>query len=566
VAGAPLCVGVGETVGAAAQRIRGQGLQRALVVDDAGHSTGVVMQLADWRARLPDVVGVPPPALVTPSGPGGAGEARHTPANVSAMLVAPPPRGGEEDTVNAVQLLPWLLELMRASAQGGAALDELEHTRRAVGLGQQCAAQALAAPPERGQPPSPPPQRPPPPPPPLPPPLPAEAVRAADPYLGLRAGCWQLVERIGTGGMGAVYRATHPSGRVQAAVKLLLPALARDAFMVARFLREARTEKLIADERVVRIFDCGRTDDGTPYFAMELLDGVPLHHLLHAEGRLGMRRALEIAREIAGGLAAAHRAGVVHRDLKPSNVVLARDAGAEHVKILDFGIAKLRGGDGDVSSVTAADMRMGTPYYMAPEQILGGEVDARTDIYAFGVLVFQLLSGALPFPAPPEEAMRRHVLERAPRLSEAGVAAPAALDDLVARCLRKAKSERPESFEEVGAALAALLAAEDQDLSPGGAALGSFARPRTTSAWVMAALAAVAFVAGTGLGRRTSGTVDHGSVASVAVRSAPADVADIAAGTTAAPASAGAAALAARPAGAPHAARDRQRPVEEAPH
>ena len=481
----PVCVGTGETLGSASELIRCRGVPRAVVVDDAGRSTGMVLQLADWRARLPAVVRTAEP----PSGSGAR--------NVAGMVVAPPPRRAEDDTLGAVQLLPWLMELMRSAATG-AACEALDSTRRAVGLGQPPGTGSPAPACLPGSP--------------LPPPIPQSREGAPDPYVGQRAGSWRLVARIGQGGMGVVYRATHPSGRLEAAVKVLAPVFAADAFMVARFLREVRAEKLVHDDRVVNVYECGRLEDGTPYFAMELLDGVPLAHVLRSEGRLEPRRALHVGREIAAGLAAAHRAGVVHRDLKPGNVMLVpAGAGPEQVKLLDFGIAKVPVGDGTASSLTAADARLGTPYYMAPEQILGGEVDGRADVYAFGVVMFQMLAGELPFPAPPEEAMRRHILERAPRLAERGVLVPAALEELVARCLKKTRSERPAGFEEVGAALAA--ASQELDGDGGRAAGGDAERPAWGGArharmpvLAVAAVAVVAFVGGTGLGRRAGGT------------------------------------------------------------
>jgi serine/threonine protein kinase len=389
---APLCVRTGDRLDGVTNLLRESGIDRAVVVDADGYPTGVIVQLGG-APRPPVGLGQPPPLRVvqrplSPYAATGAGEA----SSMEMSVVCPVCRSE----------LPWDT---RFCPRDGVDLR---------GVGQPA--------------------------------------RTPDALVGRVLGPYRLLARIGEGGMGVVYRAEHTVIVSLAAVKVMLPCFAGNADVLARFFQEARAVNRVRHENVVHVSDYGHCEDGTPYYVMELLDGHSLGQLLGAEGRLRVRRAVNIARQIALGLAAAHDAGVVHRDLKPSNVMLVR-VGAERdfVKLLDFGIAKLLVPDGPdaAAPVTATGARLGTPYYMSPEQILGQRVDHRTDVYTFGVLLYRMLTGNLPFGGTPEECMRDHLTVTAPPLRAPGIDFPAGLQDLVAHCLCKPRDGRPSSFAEV---------------------------------------------------------------------------------------------------------------------
>jgi serine/threonine-protein kinase len=201
--------------------------------------------------------------------------------------------------------------------------------------------------------------------------------------------------------MGAVYLAVHPGIGRKAAVKVLHPELARDRDIVTRFLNEARAANAIRHPGIVEIFDSGTLDSGAPYIVMELLEGESLTSRL-LRGRLPLDQCLEIARQAAAALGAAHAQGIVHRDLKPDNLFLVPDAlepERERVKVLDFGIAKLNPGSIGAGSVrTRTGAVLGTPVYMSPEQCRGTrEIDRRADVYALGVILYEMVCGRPPF-------------------------------------------------------------------------------------------------------------------------------------------------------------------------
>src|SRR3954451_19995554 len=203
---------------------------------------------------------------------------------------------------------------------------------------------------------------------------------------GERFGNYELTGLIGTGGMGAVYRAVHPEiGRV-VAIKVLKPELARDDAAVGRFFDEARAVNAIRHDGIVDIFDLGRRADGTAYFVMEYLAGEDLAHLLRRESRLHAPRAVAMMREVLGALSAAHRRGIIHRDLKPQNLFVIERAGETRVKILDFGIAKLMHSG---RPQTSPGVVLGTVHYMSPEQAQGEPVGERADLYSVGCILYQ---------------------------------------------------------------------------------------------------------------------------------------------------------------------------------
>ncbi|WP_242361860.1 serine/threonine-protein kinase, partial [Anaeromyxobacter sp. SG17] len=217
-------------------------------------------------------------------------------------------------------------------------------------------------------------------------------------------GRYELVAHLATGGMGAVFRARHVHLRKDVAVKVLRPDLSASADLVERFRREAEIASALEHDNIVRVTDFGRCPDGWLFLVMELLSGESLFDRLRREGFLSPEEAVPVLWQVCAGLEAAHALGVVHRDLKPENVFLARTAsGREVTKLLDFGIAKIA--DPASGSATQAGVVVGTPEYLAPEQALGGEVDARADLYAVGLIAWRMLAGRHPFKADEPRAL-----------------------------------------------------------------------------------------------------------------------------------------------------------------
>jgi serine/threonine-protein kinase len=268
-------------------------------------------------------------------------------------------------------------------------------------------------------------------------------------------GRWRIEALLGSGGMGAVYRAEHVHVGRKAAVKVLHADLRRSADERERFRREARVASKLRSPHVVEVLDFGEDDAGRAYLAMELLEGESLRAVLEREGRLAPARAVRLLRQLLEGLAAAHEAGIVHRDLKPENLWLSGSGAGEALKVLDFGIAKWSEPRAD-SARTQAGLVLGTPEYLAPEQAVGGEVDRRADLYAAGILAFVMLTGHHPFDTSDIRALvAAHAFERVPSLSSAApeLAAWPKLVDFVARATEKERALRAGSAAELLAAL-----------------------------------------------------------------------------------------------------------------
>jgi serine/threonine-protein kinase len=265
------------------------------------------------------------------------------------------------------------------------------------------------------------------------------------------AGKYKVERIIGTGGMGSVVAAWHQQLNQRVALKFMLPAIAADPQAAARFLREGRAAARLSTPHVGRVLDLDSLPNGTPYMVMEFLEGETLAQRLARTGALPAEDALRIVREALIGLAEAHALSIVHRDFKPANLFLARRAdGAEVVKVLDFGIAKSV--DPDIEhglGQTSQRMLMGSPPYMAPEQINLGALDARTDVWAVGAVLYELLSGKVPFWGPTLVDVMFAIQNKAPE----PLNAPAALVEVVDRCLAK----RPEGRYADAAALAGAL-------------------------------------------------------------------------------------------------------------
>jgi len=261
-----------------------------------------------------------------------------------------------------------------------------------------------------------------------------------DPFAGATlAGRYRVITRLGRGGMSSVYLARHLMIDRLAAVKVLRADLSRDAVHRDRFLREARAVNRIQHENVIDITDYGETSEGLVYLVMEYVPGESLLAAI-ARGPLALRRSLDIARQIASGLARAHQMEVIHRDLKPDNVLLIpRDDRRDQVKLLDFGIAKLL----DQPSLTLSNKVFGTPGYIAPEYATGGAITPRTDLYSLGVVLYEMVTGALPFEVEHlGELMLKHVMEAPipPRARLTSIPEP--IERFVLRCLEKQPDRR----------------------------------------------------------------------------------------------------------------------------
>jgi serine/threonine-protein kinase len=281
-----------------------------------------------------------------------------------------------------------------------------------------------------------------------------------DPRIGtLVGGRFRLQRPLGSGGAGNVYEALQEDLGRKVAIKLLRPELADDGETLARFRREARAAAALGHPHIAQVLDFGEPRPGEPAFiAFELVPGVSLADVLTRVERLDVARAVKIARQLLAGLEAAHRAGIVHRDLKPANVFLADVPGVgETAKILDFGIAQVH--EGEVfRRLTATGVVIGTPRYMSPEQLSGRTVDARSDLWAIGVLLYRMLAGRLPFDGKTGELLVAIRTQPVPPMpSEAGV--PPALEQLVARALKKAPEERWENATMMSQALEGALTA-----------------------------------------------------------------------------------------------------------
>jgi serine/threonine protein kinase/lipoprotein NlpI len=230
------------------------------------------------------------------------------------------------------------------------------------------------------------------------------------------AGRFQIVKKIGQGGMGAVFKAIHTRMGRACAIKILLPMSSDSDSTSERFKREAQMASRIDNQHAVTIYDFGETETGMLYLAMEYIDGKPLGHLLTNERPLATERIVHITSQIAAALGAAHSIGIVHRDLKPDNIMITRKGDdADYVKVLDFGIAKPVDED-EMENLTKTGFVLGTPFYMSPEQISGDKLDARSDVYSLALIVYEMFSGRLPFEGDNSQAImiKRLVTEPTP--------------------------------------------------------------------------------------------------------------------------------------------------------
>ena len=301
-----------------------------------------------------------------------------------------------------------------------------------------------------------------------------------DPMLGRSIdGRFVIRERLGHGGMGVVYRGWQTSVGREVAIKVIRPRPGHDAATAKRFLREAKLASSLSQPSTVSVIDFGQTEDGILYLVMELLRGRTLAEVLRADGRLGVERAARIAVQVCDALEAAHRVGIVHRDLKPANVMILDDPpGRDLVKVLDFGLAKVI--DADESTVTQSGRMVGTPSHLSPEVALGEAATPRSDLYAVGVLLFEMLDGRLPFVADNVNLMvTLHAYQPAPAL---GPHVPPPVARVVARALAKRPEQRPRSAGELRNLLELAVRGGDVEPDPAEVTGDPAAAPRPAAA------------------------------------------------------------------------------------
>jgi serine/threonine-protein kinase len=294
---------------------------------------------------------------------------------------------------------------------------------------------------------------------------------AVDPLIGQTiSGKYFVHQLLGRGGMGEVYKATHLTLDKPVVLKLLKKSFLNDPSIVQRFHREARAASRLNHPNSINIIDFGQTDDGTLFMAMEYLSGRSLARVIAEDQPIPERRVVHIGAQILAALGEAHALGIIHRDLKPENAMLeARRDEPDFVKVLDFGIAKLNEPGDGAGRLTQAGIVCGTPGYMSPEQVRGDELDARSDLYSVGIILYEMLTGKLPFEADtPMGLVTKHLVEAAPPLSvrKPGLHVSPGLESLVLRCLAKDRQERPGSAEEMRAALLAWAAQGDREVRP----------------------------------------------------------------------------------------------------
>jgi serine/threonine-protein kinase len=278
-------------------------------------------------------------------------------------------------------------------------------------------------------------------------------------------GSYRLVERVGQGGMGEVWRAEHRLLARPAAIKLIRPAstssnASSTAAVMRRFEREAQVTAQLRSPHTVNLFDFGVAEDGSFYYVMELLEGLDAEALVRRFGPVPAERVVYLLQQICHSLSEAESRGLVHRDIKPANVFLCRYGDDfDFVKVLDFGIVKSAGDAPETRApITLDDLVQGTPAYMAPEQALGAEVDSRTDIYGTGCVAYWLLTGQTVFTGDTPLALLMHHVHTQPMPPSvrAELPIPAALDELVLSCLAKNAADRPPSAKDLSRKLAAL--------------------------------------------------------------------------------------------------------------
>ena len=300
-----------------------------------------------------------------------------------------------------------------------------------------------------------------------------------DPLIGrVIAGRYEILQRIGSGGMGSVYRARQASVARQVALKVLRPDLINNDHIRQRFNREAEIIGRLSHPNTIRLYEFVTTEDGLAVMVMELLEGRPLSERLKSGGPLGVAGGMQVGIEVARALSEAHLLGLVHRDLKPANIFLHDVGGQQITKVLDFGIARLM--DEEATRLTVTDQVFGTPRYMSPEQGLStANVDARSDLYSLGLILYECVVGQPPFVAQTSyQYLSAHSTEPPPKLREAVPTAPEALEQLIDACLEKHADDRPQTAQVVAEHLEAIRRSLEAGVPPP----PPLSRPRTRTA------------------------------------------------------------------------------------
>ena len=287
-------------------------------------------------------------------------------------------------------------------------------------------------------------------------------MRPADPFIGreILGGQFQIVQKIGTGGMGSVYKASQPEMNRTVAIKILHPKLAGRKDLTSRFRREARAMSQLTHPNTVKVFMYGELeDDGSLYIVMEMLEGRNLNQTVRKEGPMPVERAIPVLVQVCGALQEAHEMGIVHRDLKPENIFLCAQGGMrDYPKVLDFGLAKVTERQMRPGSIilTQEGMVFGTPEFMSPEQAQGKTLDARSDIYSLPTILYEVLTGKLPFEAKtPMEYIQKHVTDPPIPLGQRvpGKTFEPGLEAVLSRALAKRPEDRIQTAAEFADAL-----------------------------------------------------------------------------------------------------------------
>ncbi len=316
--------------------------------------------------------------------------------------------------------------------------------------------------------------------------------RQQDPFIGrdILNGQFQILQKIGSGGMGSVYKALQPAMNRMVAVKILHPKLANRKDLVSRFRREARAMSHLTHPNTVKVYLYGELEDGSLYIVMEFLEGRNLNQTVRAEGPMPLERGLPILIQVCHALEEAHRQGIIHRDLKPENIFISQQGGMkDFAKVLDFGLAKVTEREMRPGSIilTQEGMVFGTPEFMSPEQAQGKTLTASSDIYSLAVILYEVLTGKLPFEAKnPMEYIQLHVTAKPKPINErvAGKTFPPLLWTVLEKALAKKLEDRFESAADFANALQAVLNGATELPSTGGA--NGAARPPMPSAGAVA--------------------------------------------------------------------------------
>jgi serine/threonine-protein kinase len=295
-----------------------------------------------------------------------------------------------------------------------------------------------------------------------------------DPFIGrdILDGQFRILQKIGSGGMGSVYKASQPSMNRMVAVKILHPKLANRRDLVSRFRREASAMSHLNHPNTVKVFNYGELEDGSLYIVMEFLEGKNLHQTVRKGGPLPYERALPILIQVCGALDEAHRKGIIHRDLKPENIFLCTDplGKEDYAKVLDFGLAKVTEREMHPGSIilTQEGMVFGTPEFMSPEQAQGKTLDPRSDIYSLAVILYEALTSKLPFDAKtPMEYIQHHVASKPIDLNDRVPerSFPPALAEALAKAIAKKPEDRFQTAADFALALQAIV--PDATFEPG---------------------------------------------------------------------------------------------------